>query len=103
MDQLYGHPAFPDFNDEIAAAVLEEAGRFANEVIAPLNQAGDRETARLERWKQLTSNSSRDIDHSNGDRHGPRRGREFSPHVTCGRWCTDPAAPSRGDSFHEFG
>ena len=45
MDQLYGHPAFPDFNDEIAAAVLEEAGRFANEVIAPLNQAGDWEGA----------------------------------------------------------
>ncbi len=48
MDRLYGCPAFPDFNDEIAAAVLDEAGRFANEVIAPLNQVGDREGANVQ-------------------------------------------------------
>ncbi len=33
---------FPDFNAELAAAVVEEAGRFANDVIAPLNAPGDR-------------------------------------------------------------
>lgn len=45
---LYGHRAFPEFNDETTSAVLEEAGRFANEVIAPLNRAGDREGVTIE-------------------------------------------------------
>jgi alkylation response protein AidB-like acyl-CoA dehydrogenase len=36
-DGLYG-----DLDDSVVDAVLEEAGRFASEVIAPLNQAGDR-------------------------------------------------------------
>ncbi len=48
MEGLYEHPAFPDFNDDTASVVLEEAGRFANEVIAPLNRAGDREGATIE-------------------------------------------------------
>src|SRR5271155_4828856 len=34
-----GH--YGDFDDEIAAAVLEEAGRFASDVLAPLNRVGD--------------------------------------------------------------
>ncbi len=39
---------FPDFDAETGDAVLEEAGRFAAGILAPLNVAGDREPARLE-------------------------------------------------------
>ena len=34
-----GH--YGDFDADIAAAVLEEAGRFASAVLAPLNRVGD--------------------------------------------------------------
>ena len=33
---------FPDVDAETVAAVLEEAGKFAGDVIAPLNAVGDR-------------------------------------------------------------
>ncbi|MEA2903293.1 MAG: 3-(methylsulfanyl)propanoyl-CoA dehydrogenase [Alphaproteobacteria bacterium] len=39
---LYG-----DLAEDVVDAVLEEAGRFATEVLAPLNQIGDREGARF--------------------------------------------------------
>ena len=42
---LYG-----DLADDVIEAVLEEAGRFASEVIAPLNTVGDRQGAALRRW-----------------------------------------------------
>src|SRR5580658_7357645 len=34
-----GH--YGDFDGDIASAVLEEAGRFASDVLAPLNRIGD--------------------------------------------------------------
>jgi alkylation response protein AidB-like acyl-CoA dehydrogenase len=40
-----GH--YGDFDIEITPAVLEEAGRFASEVLAPLNRSGDQHGARL--------------------------------------------------------
>ena len=40
--------AFPEFDLETAEAVLTAAGRFAEEVLAPLNRSGDQEGARLE-------------------------------------------------------
>ncbi|HVN98719.1 MAG TPA: acyl-CoA dehydrogenase [Steroidobacteraceae bacterium] len=43
--QLARLPAYADFSLDTAEAVLGEAGRFAEEVLAPLNQAGDREGA----------------------------------------------------------
>jgi acyl-CoA dehydrogenase len=39
---LYG-----DLDEDLVNSVLEEAGRFANEVIAPLNRVGDRQGARI--------------------------------------------------------
>ena len=41
-------PGFDPEAAEMAEAVLTEAGRLAADVLAPLNQAGDREPARLE-------------------------------------------------------
>src|SRR5512144_903011 len=44
--------ALPDYQDlgvtDVAEALLEEAGKFATEVLAPLNWTGDQESARLE-------------------------------------------------------
>ena len=41
-----GH--YGDFDGELAAAVLEEAGRFATDVLAPLNHIGDKQGIKLE-------------------------------------------------------
>lgn len=43
---LGGMPGLEDYSPELAAAVLEEAARFAEDVLDPLNQTGDREGAR---------------------------------------------------------
>ena len=43
--QLARLPQYADFSLDTAEAVLTEAGRFAAEVLAPLNQSGDREGA----------------------------------------------------------
>ncbi len=42
LDQLIATGAFPDLDGETAAAIIEEADRFAEEQLAPLNQPGDR-------------------------------------------------------------
>jgi alkylation response protein AidB-like acyl-CoA dehydrogenase len=41
-----GH--YGDFDGDIASAVLEEAGRFASDVLAPLNRTGDEHGIKLE-------------------------------------------------------
>ena len=40
--------AFPDFDTDLVAPVLEEAGKLCMDVLAPLNQSGDKTGARLE-------------------------------------------------------
>jgi alkylation response protein AidB-like acyl-CoA dehydrogenase len=45
--QLVGE-AFPDFDEDTAAAVLEAAASFAENELAPLNRKGDTEGARFE-------------------------------------------------------
>jgi 3-(methylthio)propanoyl-CoA dehydrogenase len=44
--ELAASPEFADYSDEIALAVLEEAARFAENVLEPLNHPGDIEGAR---------------------------------------------------------
>jgi alkylation response protein AidB-like acyl-CoA dehydrogenase len=41
-------PGFSDLDRDVTGAVLEEAGRVAAEVLAPLNAVGDREGCRME-------------------------------------------------------
>ncbi len=41
-------PGLEEATPDLVAAVLEEAGRLASEVLAPINHAGDRQGARLE-------------------------------------------------------
>jgi alkylation response protein AidB-like acyl-CoA dehydrogenase len=43
-----GIPGYDEMEPEFTAAVLEEAGKLASEVLAPLNSTGDREGCRLE-------------------------------------------------------
>ena len=53
-----GH--YSDFDADITAAVLEEAGKFASDVLAPLNQVGDRHGIKLEAGKVTTAPGWRD-------------------------------------------
>src|SRR3984957_5187154 len=48
-----GH--YGDFDADIIAAVLEEAGRFASDVLAPLNRIGDENGIKLEDNKVITA------------------------------------------------
>jgi len=48
LNGLIGDGVFGDLSGEVVTAVLEEAGRFAAEVIAPLNQPGDRHGCSLD-------------------------------------------------------
>src|SRR3954453_22715377 len=48
-----GH--YGDYDGDIAGAVLEEAGRFATDVLAPLNRVGDEHGIRLEAGKVTTA------------------------------------------------
>jgi alkylation response protein AidB-like acyl-CoA dehydrogenase len=41
-------PAFADFSDDLVRAVVEEGGKLAGGVLAPVNQAGDRHGATFE-------------------------------------------------------
>ena len=40
--------AFADLSDDLVSAILEEMGKFCDQVIAPLNKASDRQGAKLE-------------------------------------------------------
>ena len=51
LPRLYGDSAYGDLSEDIVDAVLEEAGRFAGEVIAPLNRIGDKEGSTLANGK----------------------------------------------------
>ncbi|MEW6147023.1 MAG: acyl-CoA dehydrogenase [Bradyrhizobium sp.] len=48
-----GH--YGDFDADLAAAVLEEAGKFASDVLAPLNKVGDEHGIKLEGGKVTTA------------------------------------------------
>ncbi len=48
-----GH--YGDFDADLAAAVLEEAGKFASDVLAPLNKIGDEHGIKLEGGKVTTA------------------------------------------------
>lgn len=48
VDRLNETGAFPDFDAETMKAILEAAGTFAAEVLAPLNRSGDRDGARFD-------------------------------------------------------
>jgi len=46
LDQALATGAFPDCDDDVVGAVLEAAGQFSQDVLAPLNRPGDQAGAR---------------------------------------------------------
>ena len=47
--------AFPDLSDDLVAAVMEEMGKYCDQIVAPLNEESDRNGARLENGVVRTS------------------------------------------------
>ena len=41
IDRVAATGAYPDYDDDLLSAVLEAAGDFSQDVLAPLNRAGD--------------------------------------------------------------
>ena len=57
---LSGCPSFAEYSDELGRSVLEEAARFAQEVLEPLNRSGDTEGARWTEQGVVTAPGFRD-------------------------------------------
>ena len=53
-------PGYADLDRDFTAAILEEAGKIARDVLAPLNAVGDREGCRLENGVVRTPDGFRD-------------------------------------------
>ena len=54
LDKLVADGLAPELEDGVADAVLEEAGKFASEVVAPLNRVGDKTGSVLKDGKVVT-------------------------------------------------
>ena len=48
LDEIAALPAFGEVSADLVRAILDEAGRYAGEVLSPLNRAGDQTGARFE-------------------------------------------------------
>src|SRR5476649_15648 len=48
LPEIAALPGYEQASDDLVASVLDEAGKLADEVLAPLNATGDREGAKLE-------------------------------------------------------
>ncbi len=60
---LQQYPEFADVDQDLMQQVIEEAGRFASEVLFPLNAVGDREGCRLENGQVYTPTGFADAYH----------------------------------------
>ena len=47
MEQLAQLPGFEEASDDMVTAILEEAGKVANEILSPLNEVGDNTGVKL--------------------------------------------------------
>jgi alkylation response protein AidB-like acyl-CoA dehydrogenase len=60
IEEIAALPGYGDVTPELVRSVLEEAGKFASGVIAPLNRVGDRQGSRLENGVVRTPDGFRD-------------------------------------------
>ena len=80
-------PGFEDAEPDLVEAILTEAGRFAGEVLAPLNSTGDRQGCRWSDGKVRRTASPRPIN-SLSKAAGTRcRPAPTSAARECQRWC----------------
>ena len=63
LEDLTHLPGYADATPETVQAILEEAGKFAGEVLAPLNVVGDREGCRIENGVVRTPTGSKEAYH----------------------------------------
>ncbi len=61
LSGLHEKGLFPDLDPDLVAAILEEAGKFASEQIAPLNKQGDETGATLEDGEVRMPEGWRDV------------------------------------------
>ncbi|MEH6345497.1 MAG: acyl-CoA dehydrogenase C-terminal domain-containing protein [Bermanella sp.] len=54
-------PQFSDVNSELIESILSEAGRFAEQEIQPLNQAGDEQGCRVENGEVITPDGYKEV------------------------------------------
>ena len=47
LSKFEGHPAFENYDPDLIAPILDEAGKLARDILAPLNQTGDKAGANL--------------------------------------------------------
>src|ERR1700754_272211 len=94
-----GH--YGDFDGDITTAVLEEAGRFAADVLAPLNRVGDEHGIKLDAGKVTTApgwpDAYRRWAAGGGNISAPRgcRSRSPPPAPNCGARRTSPSGCAR--------
>jgi acyl-CoA dehydrogenase len=60
LDRAIGDGIYPDLAVDVVRDILEEAGRFAADVLAPINQSGDRHGAQLRDGVVTTAPGFRD-------------------------------------------
>jgi hypothetical protein len=60
FEQVRELPGFEDISLELAHAVLDEAGKFASGVLAPLNRSADHQGARFRDGAVTTPDGTRD-------------------------------------------
>ena len=47
LSNFEGHPAFENYDPDLITPILDEAGKLARDVLAPLNQSGDKAGANV--------------------------------------------------------
>ncbi|MCH7944374.1 MAG: acyl-CoA dehydrogenase N-terminal domain-containing protein, partial [Proteobacteria bacterium] len=60
LDAVLGLPGCEELSAGLIDAILEEAGKFAGEVLAPLNHSGDRQGSRMVDGAVLTPDGFRE-------------------------------------------
>ena len=60
LERVAALPGCEEVNDELAASIIEEAGKLARDVLAPLNASGDQQGATVENGVVRTANGFKD-------------------------------------------
>lgn len=60
LQEITEFPEFEDVSEELLHSILEEAGKFASGVLAPINHSGDIQGCRLENGRVITPDGWQD-------------------------------------------